>query len=313
MAQLIDLKVGFSCNNKCIHCVVSDKYSEKDLLLAEIESLIENYIAQYGRISLTLTGGEITIRKDYCQLMHFLKNKKDQGDIEFIDIQTNGRLLSKDKVLECTIPVVDFYLIALHGNTAEIHDSITLSKGSFAETTQGLHKLIQKVNNNTIAIQTVINRNNYKILKNIYRFAYDEFGIQEYNITFPHPLGVAFNTNVTPTYLEVRDYVNDALRYCLELGINPYLEALPFCVFVDELRGYALQFYRKKQFQSGVIGFGGEKDGHIDYSIVQNEGYSKYESCINCDFNNICLGVWKEYKELYPTYDMYSLMTKRQN
>ena len=78
MAQLIDLKVGFSCNNRCIHCVVSDKYSEKNLSLEEIKRLIEYYISQYGSIKLTLTGGEVTIRKDYCQLMQFVELKKDQ-------------------------------------------------------------------------------------------------------------------------------------------------------------------------------------------------------------------------------------------
>ena len=40
MAQRVDLKVGFSCNNNCIHCVISDKFAERDLTLQEIEDIL---------------------------------------------------------------------------------------------------------------------------------------------------------------------------------------------------------------------------------------------------------------------------------
>ena len=79
MAQLIDLKVAFSCNNNCIHCVISDKTQEKDLSLEQIKELVNGYIKQYGEIQLTLTGGEVTIRKDFTQLMEFVKEKKLEG------------------------------------------------------------------------------------------------------------------------------------------------------------------------------------------------------------------------------------------
>lgn len=76
MAQLVDLKVGFTCNNNCIHCVISDKFSERDLALSEVQSIINEYIAQYGTIKLTLTGGEITIRHDFMDIMRFVQHKK---------------------------------------------------------------------------------------------------------------------------------------------------------------------------------------------------------------------------------------------
>ena len=93
MAQLVDLKVGFTCNNNCIHCVISDKFSERDLTLLEIQDLINGYIEQYGTIQLTLTGGEITIRKDFLDIMRFVQQKKYEGLITFVDMQTNARML----------------------------------------------------------------------------------------------------------------------------------------------------------------------------------------------------------------------------
>ena len=89
MAQLVDLKVGFTCNNNCIHCVISDKFSERELTLLEIQDIINGYIEQYGTIQLTLTGGEITIRKDFVEIMNFVQQKKSEGLIAFVDMQTS--------------------------------------------------------------------------------------------------------------------------------------------------------------------------------------------------------------------------------
>ena len=305
MAQQVDLKVGFSCNNRCIHCVVSDKISESDLSFEDIENIIEGYISKYDRINLTLTGGEITFRKDYDKIIQLVKRNKDAGLIEYVDMQTNGRMLSRDKILNETIPVVDLYLVALHSYNPRTHDHITSVPGSFAETTLALSKLSERIDIGSIAIQTVISKSNYKELKDTYKFVHEEYGIKECNITFPHPLGVAFDTNITPTYSEVQYSVNEALEYCLKVGIEPYLEALPFCVFINKLQEYLLNMHEK--FKTNVVGYGGEKDGHIDYRIVSEEGYSKYDSCSKCKYSNICLGVWKEYHRLYPLNDMYSL------
>ncbi|EIW19585.1 MULTISPECIES: radical SAM protein [Pelosinus] len=305
--QLVDLKVGFTCNNNCIHCVVSDKRNEKDLSLEAIKKIIEDYIDQYNQINLTLTGGEITYREDYRQIMQFIKEKKNRGSIDFVDIQTNGRMLSHDKILEETLSVVDFYLIALHSNNSEIHDYITSCQSSFLETTAALAKLTSMINVKSIAIQTVISKKNYKGLKDVYKFVREQYGILECNITFPHPLGVAYDMEIIPTYHEIKEDVNDALKYCLENDMNPYLEALPYCVFEEKLRIYALEYYKKRN--QNVVGYGGEKDGHIDYKIVNEEGYAKYDTCKKCSYDNCCLGVWKEYKQLYPLKDMYSMLS----
>lgn len=298
MSQLIDLKVGFSCNNKCQHCVVSDKFSERDLTLRQIIELTEGYIAKYKSIKLTLTGGEVTIRKDYLELMDYIKNKKNDGAIEFVDLQTNGRMLAQDSILEGTLPVVDFFLIALHSYTSSIHDKITRRTGSYDETTTALKKISTKIPLNSIAVQTVISRINYSGLHNLYKFCFEEFGLLEFNMTFPHPIGWANDIRITPQYCEVSNDINEALSYCLNNDIHPFLEAIPLCVFSDFNRDYAIDFYGKRS--PDVVGFGGEKDGHIDYAIANQDGYGYYESCEKCSYRGICTGVWKEYMDLYP-------------
>lgn len=307
MAQLVDLKVGFTCNNNCIHCVISDKFSERDLTLLEIQDIINGYIEQYGTIQLTLTGGEITIRKDFVEIMNFVQQKKSEGLITFVDMQTNARMLHKEDLAKVACSVVDFFLVALHSYNADTHDSITRSKGSFIQTTKALQNLIKFAGRDKIAIQTVINRKNYTQLKQIYSFVNETFGIKECNITFPHPIGVCMSKDVVPSYEEVKPYVNEALSYCLSEGIYPYIEALPFCILNnDRNREYLFEFLKKRDID--VVGYCGEKDGKLNYSELFDEGHRKYATCANCPYTAQCEGVWKEHVEIYPTEDMYKLM-----
>ena len=310
MAQLVDLKVGFSCNNNCIHCVVSDKFSERDLNLQEIKDIINNYISDYETIQLTLTGGEITIRNDFADIMAYVQQKKDEGKITFVDMQTNARMLYKDDLARIAAATVDFFLVALHSSHAEIHDSITRSRGSFSQTTAAISNLIKYAGKDKIAIQTVINKKNYTHLKDIYKFVYETFGIKECNITFPHPIGVCMSTDVVPSYEQVKPFVNEALDYCLSNDIFPYIEALPFCVLnKGRNRKYLFEFLRKRNID--VVGYCGEKDGNLNYSELFDEGHRKYTSCQQCPYTSQCEGVWKEHLKIYQNEDMYKLLEGR--
>lgn len=306
MAQLIDLKVGFSCNNNCIHCVISDKTKERDLSLDQIKELIDKYILQYGEIQLTLTGGEVTIRKDFTQLLELIKKKKDEGKIVFVDMQTNARMLADaDRALAAT-EVIDFFLIAIHSNIPEVHDSITGAKGSFEQTKQAIFNIKKYAGTEKIATQTVINQKNIGHLPDIYRFIIDELGITECNITFPHPIGVCLSNKIVPTYEYAKKFINESLDYCLSKNVRPYIEAIPFCVWNPGInRQYAIDFLNRRNID--VIGYGGEKDGTVDYASLFDEGHRKYISCQKCPYFNMCEGVWKEHLLIYPEEDMYKL------
>lgn len=306
MSQWVDLKVGFSCNNHCIHCVVSDKLNEPDLSFSEITSLLQGYIEKYGTIQLTLTGGEVTIRKDFTQIMSYISKLKHDGKIAFVDMQTNARMLSKEEIIDSTIGVIDFFLVALHSHCAEIHDSITRANGSFVQTTKALNNIVSKIGRDAVAIQTVINRKNFQDLPSIYPFIYEQLGIPEFNITFPHPIGVCKSIEIVPSYKEVQPYINQAMSYCLSNGLSPYIEALPYCVFEPQYRQYAIDFYNRRNIH--VVGYAGKKDGQIDYQELAASGHSMYPSCNQCPYKSQCDGVWIEHRSLYPNENMFALL-----
>ena len=303
--QLIDLKVGPLCNNKCIHCAASNDYT-KDLSTSQIYEIINSYIEQFGIIDLTLTGGEITIRDDYPEIMQFIAHKKSKGEVCNIHLQTNGRMFSKDSCLQTGLDIIDYYLIALHSCLEKEHNLITGNQISYKETITGLKQLVKKVDIKSIAIQTVINKVNIYNLKNTYQYIYTRFGIKEFNLTFPHPMASAFNIKVTPKYSEVINSVNDTLQYCLKNNIFPLIEALPLCVFKDPLRPYVYKIYEERKLD--VVGYTNELGGHIDYKIALLCSYKKYKSCNKCCYYSICNGVWKEYIQLYPNDSLVELL-----
>lgn len=305
MIQTVDLKVGFRCNNNCVHCVVADKRSEPDLTTQEIREVVERYVREYSEINIVLTGGEVTYRRDYVDILRFLQSLKDSGHVRNVELQTNGRMLSDERLLTETVGVVDYYLVALHSSIAEIHDAITSRPGSFSETAHALSRLVDVVDLSAIAIQSVISRQNHKYLHTIYPFIRNEYKITECNITFPHPLGAAFSTHVTPRYCEVAGNVNVALGYCLDNDMEPQLEALPPCVFTGRQRTYAAKAVHSRNAQA--VGYAGKKDEHIDYGEAEAESWVKYDSCRECEFNSCCRGVWREYKQLYPHDDLLTM------
>ena len=305
MAQPVDLKVGFRCNNYCVHCVVADKRSEPDLTTQEIRDVVERYVGEYSEVSIVLTGGEVTYRDDYVDILRFLQSLKGSGHVRTVELQTNGRMLSDEGLLAETVGIVDHYLVALHSGIADIHDAITSCPGSFAETTRALSRLCDVVDLSAIVIQSVISRQNHKHLHTIYPFIRNEYGITECNITFPHPLGAAFSTRVTPRYCEVTESVNAALEYCLENDMEPQLEALPPCVFTGRQETYAAKAVHARKVQT--VGYAGKKDEHIDYGEVEAESWAKYDSCRECELNSCCRGVWREYKQLYPHDDLFHM------
>lgn len=81
---------------------------------------------------------------------------------------------------------------------------------------------------------------------------------------------------------------------------------MPFCVFSNNNREYAFEFYAKREISS--VGFAGEKDGMIDYATVYDDGHIKYNDCEQCPYVSKCEGVWKEHKELYPEEKLLKIL-----
>lgn len=294
-----DLKVGYSCNNRCKHCVIDDS---KDKLIERKENIdltteecifLINKAVDLGTKYIVLTGGEVSIRKDFPDLLRKCAEEKLN-----ITVQSNGRLLGKDSLLDVYKDICDIrFVIALHG-AEKTHDSITQVPGSFKETSNSIKKLVGI--NKLVILKVVISKINMEELPDIVNIS-KNLGVKYICFAFPHGQGAARKNfeEVIPTYSELKKYLFETIELAKRLEIQIEFEDIPFCIIPKNMHlvGELKYLGDDDAFCSQV------KEKMFDWNQIRKDIKSKSEKCLNCDLNTICEGVWSEYTETFGFND----------
>lgn len=292
MPKVIDIKVGYTCNNKCVHCAIDHMKSELlqqnapiDRTFDQIKALIDD---NRDADMFTITGGEPTVRKDFHQILSYIDCIKKPNAI--IQVQTNGRKL-KEQYLEGINSNIVF-AVAVHGSQAQIHDAITQTRHSFDQTIQGV-KLLTSLHRH-IVIKIVINKLNYNDLGNIIALL-NNLNVHYVNIAFPHGIGSAWDNNIVPKYNDVIPHLLKALDLCDQYGMDVDVEAVPFCLLGKHMeKSSAL---KTQIFNVDVAPVARDK---YNWNKAHNdEMYKDIHKCNHCSLNCVCEGVWQDYINRY--------------
>jgi len=297
--DLIDIKIGFSCNNNCLHCVTADKRQFGDLTLTKIKEELSFYQDQVAA-TLVITGGEPTIRPELPDLIEYAR----ELGFTRIELQTNARMLANERLtLSLARAGLTSVLAALHAPYAELHDRIVQKPGAFIETTAGMRNLIS--NKIEVRTNTVISRLNLAHLEVMVPFFASQFpGLRMAQLTFPHPNGNAYKNfhQVVPRIAEAAEVVTNTLHKGLRQGIWFFVEAIPPCL----LPGFEKHNMDLRSLQ--VIGTdigSGFPDGRVrEYKEALRTEKRKGEQCNHCSLVKICDGIWKEYAENFGTEEL---------
>ncbi|MBN2881594.1 radical SAM protein [Candidatus Woesearchaeota archaeon] len=301
-----DLKVGYSCNNNCVHCVIKDHYLEcknknipVDLTYDELKNQIIGLPSQ-GFDAVTLTGGEPTFRRDIVDLIKLINSL---GMTVFI--QTNGRAFYypefSDKFKDLN---VSGFVIAVHGSNSQIHDSITQKNGSFNQTIKGIQNLVSL--NKYVVGKVVISKKNMSDLLDIIKILSD-IGVSRTVLSFPHGLGNAWKYRdvVIPRYSDLKDVLYSVFDYAKLNGVSLSIETFPFC------------FLREQDYMFNQVFSQGEKyyvknveSSEFDWNSVRIQIKKKFDFCNSCIMNQACEGPWEEYVDLYG-YSEFSPILKK--
>ena len=304
-----DIKVGLSCNNKCIHCIMQPikLRAEKDNIsidapLTKILSLLDQAYGN-GFKSITLTGGEITLRDDLVEMVLHANALGLQ-----IAIQTNGRLLSTINLqpLHKIAGSINF-VIALHGASAEIHDEITREYGSFDETVIGIGAVLSQ--GFKVIGKLVLSRvNTLDIPRTIELF--NRLGIKEVLISFPHAEDFEEETfkQVVPRYSELRPILVEVYQCADASSMRIDLETFPYCQITDIKRwrhsvDLSARLHELRSSGDSIIKMP-MIDETINWTQTRREIKAKDESCKYCLLDHICEGVWAEYAEQFGTLEL---------
>lgn len=286
MKNLIDIKLGYKCNNRCKFCVQGEKRRlGLDKTSRQIKAILRNSRSTYDEV--VYTGGEATIRPDIIELVSYAK------DLGFrVHIQTNARMFAYEDFCKALVRCgAGLFTVSIHGHNAELHDYLTGVKGSFEQTTQGIKNLLSL--GCLVFTNTVITRQNYRFLPQIAHFLAD-LGVLQYNLSFPHILGRALTNRklVVPRKKDIAPYVQKSLEIGLKKKLRPSTEAIPYC-FLGKYTACASERRSKtiKVFDTKLT---------EDFAYWRrNEGTLKGVKCQKCRYFLCCEGPWREYPRFY--------------
>ena len=286
--ERIDLKTGFSCNNRCTFCVQGEKRHEyTDKSTEEVKRLLT--AGRGDSDGVVFTGGEVTIRKDLPELV---AHARDLG-FRLIQIQTNGRMLSSMKFVEQLVGAgVTEFSPALHGPDPGTHNRQTQVPRSFEQTVRGIRNV--KKLGLPVLMNSVITQENYAKLPATARL-FVALGVDQFQFAFVHALGSAGANidEVMPRFTDVQPHLLRALSIGRQAGVRCMVEAVPLC-FLPGFEHYAAEWIipRTKIFDATWV--------IEDYTELRTtEGKLKSDVCAGCTMKSHCEGPWKEYPERY--------------
>ena len=138
------LKLTEACNLRCKHCFYANQpgfYNKNsELTTNEILELVDFLADEINILSITLTGGEVFIRKDFFEILKHIKQKYLP-----VIIQTNGILVDEVKAQQLGEVLnykTDSVQISLEGADSKSHDEIRGS-GTFEKTINAIKLLRQ--------------------------------------------------------------------------------------------------------------------------------------------------------------------------
>lgn len=297
LGKSFGLRLGYTCNNKCVMCYFSDKLGTIDLSTEEVKKNI--LLAKKEDASmLLLTGGEPTIRNDFLTLLSYAI----ELGIPEIEVQTNGRMFYYEEFVK---KIADFqkgnnyvgFLVPIYGHNERIHDAITRSPGSFKQTIQGIKNLLEY--EQRFVGKTVIMKSNYKYLPDIVKLLTD-LNVKSMTITTVCvPEGASSRIKRTiPRFKEAIPYLYKALDTFGGKRLKISLASIPLCL----LRGYE-SFVSEKMYYKTIISKDPNKEIR-EMKVPENvtrdfQNKTKLEKCKKCKLFSRCGGVWKEYVKMY--------------
>jgi AdoMet-dependent heme synthase len=140
------LDITYRCNERCVHCYL-DHDDHGEMTTAEVTDLL-GQLADAGVFFLTLSGGEVLMRRDFFAIVEFARHL-----LFNVKVKTNGVMIREPEAKRLRELAVEQIQISVYSHRAEVHDAITKLPGSLKRTlaairflkSQGLKVVIANV------------------------------------------------------------------------------------------------------------------------------------------------------------------------
>ncbi len=172
----VQFDLTYRCNERCVHCYL-DHEDHGELTVAEIRPILDQ-LADAGVFFLTLSGGEVLLRRDFFEIVAYARG------LQFnVKVKTNGVMIREAQARRLRDLGVEQVQISVYSHRPEVHDGITKLPGSLRRTTQAIEFL--KSQGLKVTIANVLMKSNFS----------DGGGVR----ALANELGVAYTVDPTIT------------------------------------------------------------------------------------------------------------------
>src|SRR5580704_9051935 len=119
----VQLDLTYRCNERCVHCYL-DHEDHGEMTTSEIKNLLDQ-LAEAGVFFLTLSGGEILMRKDFFEILEYARMRGF-----CVKLKTNAVLIREKEAQRIRDLAVESIQISIYSHRPEVHDAITKMPGS---------------------------------------------------------------------------------------------------------------------------------------------------------------------------------------
>lgn len=137
-------EVTHRCNLGCAHCYLTEgpagrpRPTRAELSLEEIRTLLDQ-LAEAGTLFLTLSGGEVFMRRDFLQILAHARSRGFS-----VTVFTTGTLLTPETATELADLHPLSVEVSIYSARAEVHDRVTRIPGSHARSLRALQMLKER-------------------------------------------------------------------------------------------------------------------------------------------------------------------------
>jgi len=164
----VHLDLTYRCNERCVHCYL-DHDDHGEMTTGEIKHLLDE-MAEAGVFILTLSGGEILMRKDFFEILEHARR------LTFcVKLKTNAVMIREREAARIRDLGVESIQVSIYSHRPEVHDAITLVPGSLKRSLDGIRFLksqgLKVVIANVLMIQNMQDYEGVRVLA-------DELGVE---------------------------------------------------------------------------------------------------------------------------------------
>jgi radical SAM protein with 4Fe4S-binding SPASM domain len=165
----VQLDLTYRCNERCVHCYL-DHDDHGEMTTAEIKHLLDE-MTDAGVFILTLSGGEIFLRKDFFEILEYARRHL----LFCVKLKTNAILVREPEAARLRDIGVESIQISIYSHRPEIHDAITLVPGSLKRSLDAVRFL--KAQGLRVTLANVLMVQNAQDYRGVRALA-DELGVE---------------------------------------------------------------------------------------------------------------------------------------